>query len=409
MKFYNYLFPFIISCFFVSGSFAATGGDPYGPDGEYTAHFGQSRGKPIGEVFGDCEGVPTGGACVSGTTCICDESTGHNNICLSCAEYREGEYPYSDNNAVSYGACYKFCAPDPIEHGQKEPDFLTAYDPNNCTYYKEYVYCENESDKCNGYHAEGEGEDKKCVPNMRKWFDETTGESGWEQWNGTGWVKYTTGCGSNSHLEPNATNADTNSPEWAYIMCAEYTSSNIAHGKCVSNNRNCSDYFGTSCKNNDKNGTVGGKPSWSKNLDIGDSGWRFDWEETVRVAGGGWDFGECYCEIEGVDTDAGTATQHCFWGDSGPWGEGVVWSGGCENESFTKCAAGNCDIDNSGICNTAPAGYYGDGTMMACQPCPIGATSAVGAAGIDRCFMQTGNTEFCDSVGCFKLPSNVPY
>lgn len=414
MKFYNYLFPFIISCFFVSGSFAATGEIPYGPNEEYVAHFGQGRGPTSGDVHGECEGTPTG-VCGNGTTCINDVTTGHNNLCVPCVTYREEEYPYSDNYAVGSGACYKFCAPEILkididgdgvletEVGQIEPEFLTAYNPNGCK--DKYVYCNNETDKCNGYHAEGES----CVPNMRKWSDETTGESGWEQWNGTGWVKYTTGCGSDSHLEPNATNADTNSPEWAYIMCTANTSSDIAHGKCVSNNRNCSDYFGTSCKNNDKNGTVGGKPSWSKNLDIGDSGWRYDWEETDRVAGGGWDFGECYCEIEDVDTGAGTATQHCFWGDSGPWGEGVVWSGGCENESFTKCAAGNCDIDNSGICNTAPAGYYGDGTMMACQPCPIGATSAVGAAGIDRCFMQTGNTEFCDSVGCFKLPSNVPY
>lgn len=409
MKFYNYLFPFIISCFFVSGSFAATEEKSYGPNGKYTAHFGQRFASRSSGAHRDCVGTPDG-LCGDGTTCINDPSTGNNNRCLPCGDYYDGEYPYSDNYAFSYDACYKFCAPTSIPNGQIEPEFLTAYNPNDCK--DKYVYCNNEMDKCNGYHAEG----NTCVPNMRKWSDETIDESGWEQWNGTGWVKYTTGCGSNSHLEPNATNTDTNSPEWAYIMCAENLSSNIAYGKCVSNNdRSCSDYFGTNCKNNDKNGTVGGKPSWSENLDIGDSGWRDDWEETVRLAGGGWDFSNCYCEIKDVDTVAGTATQHCFWGDSGPWGEGVVWSGGCENESFTKCAAGNCDIDNSGICNTAPAGYFGDGTKMACQLCPIGATSAVGATGKNCCYMRVGSspTRFCDRVGCFDLDDvsnvNVPY
>lgn len=406
MKFYNYLFPFIISCFFVSGSFAATEEKSYGPTGkEYAAHFGQSLAVCTSQGSGEC---PSGEICgYGGSNTSCIEA-----MCVECSEKPGDGYDYSDPGAYNREGCFKYCVPEDVKVdnetvGQKEPRVLSVCYPSLCPE-NDLIYCKNESDKCNGYHAEGD----TCVPNMHEWFDETTGESGWEQWNGTGWVKYTTGCGSNSHLEPNATNADTNSPEWAYIICTEDLSSDIAYGKCVSNTRNCSDYFGTSCKNNDKSGTVGGKPSWSKNLDIGDSGWRFDWEETVRVAGGGWDFGECYCEIEGVETGAGIATQHCFWGDSGPWGEDVEWSGGCETESFTKCAAGNCDIDNSGICNTAPAGYYGDGTIMECQPCPIGATSAVGATGIDRCFMRGDSnspTRFCDSVGCFNLKQNIPY
>lgn len=404
MKFYNYLFPFIISCFFVSGSFAATEEKPYGPTGkDYTAHFGQLFASRSSEAHKECVGTPNG-FCGDGTTCI----EGSNNFCASCEKYYEGEYPYSDKYAFSYDACYKFCAPTSIPNGQIEPEFLTAYNPNDCK--DKYVYCNNEMDKCNGYHAEGD----TCVPNMHERFDETTGESGWEQWNGTGWVKYTTGCGSDSHLEPNATNADTNSPEWAYIMCTANTSSDIAHGKCVSNNRNCSDYFGTSCKNNDKGGTVGGEAKWIRADSLPeDADWvTSEWEDSFNIAGGYWDFSNCYCEIKDVDTVAGTATQHCFWGGSGPWGEGVVWSGGCETESFTECKAGNCDIDNSGICKQAPAGYFGDGTKMACQPCPIGATSAVGATGIDRCFMRGDSnspTRFCDSVGCFNLKQNIPY
>lgn len=312
--------------------------------------------------------------------------------CIQCAEE---PWLLSDPLSLGQDSCYQECGIKKIENGKWEPDYNIACYDHECTYDNDYIVCDNETDECNGYHAE----DNTCVPNMQEWSDETTGESGWEQWTkGTGWVKYTTGCGPNSHLEP--TKIDSNNNKEYGFLCND-----IVYGKCVSNSEDCSNYFGTTCENNGKSGTVGGTIEWETDIIPEGPGWG----DVHELVDGVVDFSNCYCEIEDVDTGAGTATQHCFWGGSGPWGEGVVWSGGCENESFTKCAAGNCDIDNSGICNTAPAGYYGDGTMMACQPCPIGATSAVGAAGIDRCFMQTGNTEFCDSVGCFKLPSNVPY
>lgn len=331
---------------------------------------------------------PQQDACLQGTYCKQAE-------CMQC----EDPWLLSDPASVGQDSCYQVCGIKDIDYGEWEPDYNIACHGNYCSYEEYYFVCDNEDDECNGYHAEGEGKDKKCVPNMQEWSDETTDESGWKQWTkDTGWVKYTTGCGSNSHLEP--TKIDSNNNKEYGFLCND-----IVYGKCVSNTRNCSDYFGTTCENNGKSGTVGGTIEWETDIIPEGPGWG----DVHEYVGGVVDFSNCYCEIEGVETGAGTATQHCFWGDSGPWGEDVEWSGGCETESFTKCAAGNCDIDNSGICNTAPAGYYGDGTMMACQPCPIGATSAVGATGIDRCFMQTGNTEFCDSVGCFKLPSNVPY
>lgn len=332
---------------------------------------------------------PQGDLCSQGSYCSQAE-------CQKC----DDNWPVSDPASFGQDSCYKNCGiKENVLNGYTEPDFNIACYDNECTYDQYYVVCNNEDDECNGYHAEGEGKDKKCVPNMQEWSDETTDESGWKQWTkGTGWVKYTTGCGPNSHLEP--TKIDSNNNKEYGFLCND-----IVYGKCVSNTRNCSDYFGTTCENNGKSGTVGGTIEWETDIIPEGPGWG----DVHEYVGGVVDFSNCYCEIEGVETGAGTATQHCFWGDSGPWGEDVEWSGGCETESFTKCAVGNCDIDNSGICKSAPAGYYGDGTMMACQPCPIGATSAVGATGIDRCFMQTGNTEFCDSVGCFKLPSNIPY
>ena len=340
----------------------------------------------------------------SGVECGPQQDTCPQNTYCKQAECMQCEYPWllSDPASVGQDSCYQVCGIKDIDYGEWEPDYNIACHGNYCSYEKYYFVCDNEDDECNGYHAEGEGEDKKCVPNMQEWSDETTDESGWKQWTkDTGWVKYTTGCGPNSHLEP--TKIDSNNNKEYGFLCND-----IVYGKCVSNSEDCSNYFGTTCENNGKSGTVGGTIEWETDIIPEGPGWG----DVHELVDGVVDFSNCYCEIEDVDTGAGTATQHCFWGGSGPWGEGVVWSGGCENESFTKCAAGNCDIDNSGICNTAPAGYYGDGTMMACQPCPIGATSAVGATGKNQCFMRGDSnspTRFCDSVGCFNLKQNIPY
>ena len=405
MKIYSYLFPFIISCFFVSGSFAATEEKSYGPEQEYTAHFGQSLAVCTSQGLGDC---PSGERCgVGGSNTSCIEAR-----CQKCSEKPGGGYDYSDSGAYNREGCFKYCVPEDVKVdgetvGQKEPSVLSVCYPSLCPE-NDLIYCKNESDECNGYHAEN----GTCVSNVQPCEGEAG--KGFQLWDydKQDWTECRlTECEEGFHLEPTVESME-GGLEYGFACDGK-----TIYGKCVSNNRNCSDYFGTSCKNNDKSGTVGGKPSWSDKLDIGDSGWRDDWEKTVSIAGGGWDFGECYCEIEGVETGAGTATQHCFWGDSGPWGEGVVWSGGCETESFTKCAAGNCDIDNSGICNTAPAGYFGDGTMMACQPCPMGATSPVGSKGENCCYMSADknlSTRFCDGVGCFNLSeltngNKVPY
>ena len=334
---------------------------------------------------------PQQDACLQGTYCKQAE-------CMQC----EDPWLLSDPASVGQDSCYQVCGIKDIDYGEWEPDYNIACHGNYCSYEEYYFVCDNEDDECNGYHAEGEGKDKKCVPNMQEWSDETTDESGWKQWTkDTGWVKYTTGCGSNSHLEP--TKIDSNNNKEYGFLCND-----IVYGKCVSNSEDCSNYFGTTCENNGNSGIVGGTIEWETDIIPEGPGWG----DVHELVDGVVDFSNCYCEIEDVETGAGIATQHCFWGDSGPWGEDVEWSGGCETESFTKCAAGNCDIDNSGICNTAPAGYFGDGTMMACQPCPIGATSAVGATEKNQCFMRGDSnspTRFCDSVGCFNLKQNVPY
>lgn len=393
MKFYNYLFPFIISCFFVSGSSAATGGDSYGPPGQkYTAHFGQRFASRPNDTYGDCVGTPDG-ECGNGTTCINDVSTGHNNRCLSCGDYYDGEYPYSDSLSVSYMACYKFCAPTSIPNGQIEPEFLTAYNPNDCK--DKYVYCNNEMDKCNGYHAEG----NTCVLNMQ----ECTGDHGkgfkfWEcNEDGTScaWSDecLLTQCDDTYHLEPIETDP-YGDLEYGFIC-----NTDTIYGKCVSNTADCKNMLGD-CKNSKGDGgEINGTAHWTTT------------GAEIEDAPGKWDFSQCSCTISNESIDGGIGGKQCWYTSSGAWGKSpVVWNTRCEITEAVSCDLGYCQPNGTTGCQKAPAGYFHDNTAdFTCQPCPIGATSAVGATGIDRCFMQTGNTEFCDSVGCFKLPSNVPY
>lgn len=406
MKFYNYLFPFIISCFFVSGSFAATGEIPYGPNEEYVAHFGQGRGPTSGDVHGECEGTPTG-VCGNGTTCINDVTTGHNNLCVPCVTYREEEYPYSDNYAVGSGACYKFCAPEILkididgdgvletEVGQIEPEFLTAYNPNGCK--DKYVYCNNETDKCNGYHAEGES----CVPNM----EECTGDHGagykfWEcneDGSDCDWSDcLLTQCDENHHLEPT-------DDELEYgVIC----NSNTIYGKCVKDTAECASMLGDCENSKGEGGKIDGKAHWTT-----------DGAE-IKDAPGKWDFSQCSCTISNESIDGGIGGKKCLYTSSGAWGKSpVIWKKDCEVTEAVSCDVGYCQPNGTTGCQKAPAGYYHDNTAdFKCQPCSLGATSPVGSKGENCCYMSADNnlsTRFCDRVGCFNLSeltdNKIPY
>lgn len=403
MKIYSYLFPFIISCFFVSGSFAATEEKSYGPEQEYTAHFGQSLAVCTSQGLGDC---PSGERCgVGGSNTSCIEAR-----CQKCSKKPGGGYDYSDSGAYNREGCFKYCVPEDVKVdgetvGQKEPSVLSVCYPSLCPE-NDLIYCKNESDTCNGYHAEN----GTCVPNRQECEEIYNGVkigSGEKHWVNNSWLDecYVTECETGYHLSPKEEGIGDNK-DWGFIYCSELE---VPYGTCESDTEDA-------CKKwlNCDGGTVGGEAKWIRADSLPeDADWvTSEWKDSLGYAGGYWDFSGCYCDKKDSVSECGVGIKQCKWESSGPWGENAEWSENCTMHGFTECKAGCCDIDNSDICNTAPAGYYGDGTIMACQPCPIGATSAVGATGIDRCFMMGDSnspTRFCDSVGCFNLKQNIPY
>ena len=402
MKFYNYLFPFIISCFFVSGSFAERF---YGPDNIYTAHFGQSLAVCTSQELGNC---PSGERCGNdGSNTSCIEAS-----CKKCSDVLRGGYDYSDPGAYNKEGCFKYCVPEILkididgdgeletEVGQKEPSVLSVCYPSLCPE-NDLIYCKNESDECNGYHAEGE----TCVSNMQECIGEHgTGVRFWEcNEDGTicAWSLdcLFTQCNDNYHLEPIETDPDGNL-EYGFICDTD-----TIYGKCVKDSTDCEKMLGD-CKNSKgEGGVIKGTASWTTT------------GAEIEHAPGKWDFSDCSCTTSNEYIDGGIGGKECGYTSSGAWGKSPVeWDTECEVTGAVSCNIGYCQPDGAEGCQKAPAGYYHDNTAdFTCQPCPIGATSAVGATGKNCCYMRVGSspTRFCDRVGCFNLGAvsggNVPY
>lgn len=395
MKFYNYLFHFIISCFFVSGSFAATEEKSYGPTGkEYAAHFGQSLAVCTSQGSGEC---PSGEICgYGGSNTSCIEA-----MCVECSEKPGDGYDYSDPGAYNREGCFKYCVPEDVKVdgetvGQKEPRVLSVCYPSLCPE-NDLIYCKNESDECNGYHAEN----GTCVPNKQ----ECTGDHGngfkfWEcNEDGTScaWSDcLLTQCDDTYHLEP--TEIDSNNNKEYGFIC----NSNTIYGKCVSNTANCDSMLGD-CKNSKgEGGEINGTAHWTTT------------GAEIKDAPGKWDFSQCSCTISNESIDGGIGGKQCWYTSSGAWGKSpVVWNTRCEITEAVSCDLGYCQPNGTTGCQKAPAGYYHDNSSsFACQLCPIGATSAVGATEKNQCFMRGDSnspTRFCDRVGCFNLKQNIPY
>lgn len=386
------LFLLLFMMFFLCGLNIANAVVP--PDGdEYKYKISVRQG---------CNGSMSSGlSCGNGDECaeksFCDVQQGL--VCSLCSNLDHEGYDYSERGAYGYRSCFKFCPRQRLYYDNKasgwlEPDTQNACYGHECTYDQHHVVCDNETDECNGYHAEGD----TCVPNKQ----ECTGDHGkgfkfWEcNEDGTScaWSDcLLTQCDDTYHLEP--TEIDSNNNKEYGFIC----NSNTIYGKCVKDTAECASMLGD-CKNSKgEGGEINGTAYWTT-----------DGTE-IKDAPGKWNFAGCSCETSNESIDGGIGGKECWYTSSGAWGKSpVVWNTRCEITEAVSCNLGYCQPDGAEGCVKAPEGYYHDNTAdFTCQPCPIGATSAVGAAGIDRCFMQTGNTEFCDSVGCFKLPSNVPY
>ena len=331
-------------------------------------------------------------------------------MCSIVIPQEEGVYLFSDQLSAGKEACFKFCAPEILkididgdgvletEVGQKEPETLTVFYPNNCNLKNDFIYCKEEADECDGYHAEN----GTCVSNMK----ECTGEhgTGYKFWkcdeNGSNcnWSDclFLTQCENTYHLEP--TEIDSNNNKEYGFIC----NSNTIYGKCVSNTTECEDMLGD-CKNSKgEGGKINGTADWTT-----------DGTE-IKDAPGKWNFAGCSCETSNESIDGGIGGKECWYTSSGAWGASPVnWGTNCKVTEAVSCNIGYCQPDGAEGCQKAPAGYYHDNSSsFACQPCPIGATSAGGATGKNQCFMRGDSnspTRFCDSVGCFNLKQNIPY
>ena len=157
---------------------------------------------------------------------------------------------------------------------------------------------------------------------------------------------------------------------------------------CESNIRECSSYFGASCKvtidgTEYTGGTVGGNAIWN-----GTNAYTTD---------------GCTCTVS-TSVTAGTYKHVCKRSTTSN-----TWDGtNCET-TIESCNSGYCVVgydasNKTQRCAAAPRGYYSDGRdVKECGKCPAGKTTEkIGSTNKDAC-SYSRETEFCDSVGCFNL------
>ena len=165
----------------------------------------------------------------------------------------------------------------------------------------------------------------------------------------------------------------------------------IPNGKmfqtCESNTRECSSYFGASCKvtidGTEYTGTVGGNAIWN-----GTNAYTTD---------------GCTCTVSTSVTE-GRYERVCKRSTTSN-----TWDGASCETTIETCNSGYCvvgyDADNkTQRCTTAPRGYYSDGrNVRECSRCPAGKTTkGEGSTNAGAC-SYSHQTQFCDSVGCFNL------
>lgn len=152
---------------------------------------------------------------------------------------------------------------------------------------------------------------------------------------------------------------------------------------CESNTRECSSYFGASCKvtidKTEYTGTVGGNAIWN-----GTNAYTTD---------------GCTCTVS-TDVTAGTYEHVCKRSTTSN-----TWDGtNCET-TIKSCNPGYCVDDKTQRCAAAKRGYYSDGrdNGLKCSKCPAGKTTETIGATNDGACSYSPETQFCDSVGCFNL------
>ena len=153
---------------------------------------------------------------------------------------------------------------------------------------------------------------------------------------------------------------------------------------CESNIRECSSYFGTSCKvtidgTEYTGGTVEGNAIWN-----GMNAYTTD---------------GCTCTVY-TDVTEGIYKHVCK-----PSTTSNTWDGtNCET-TIESCNPGYCVNDKTQRCAAAKRGYYSDGrdNGLECRKCPAGKTTEGEKSTNEGACSYSPETQFCDSIGCFNL------
>lgn len=306
----------------------------------------------------ECSTTNAISGCNAGNYCFANAAAG--NYCTTCGTI----YPNSittDNNTQS--DCFMTCPTISIDHGTWAPDNQKIYYNNTptCTYTNvAHIVCDA------NYHLEAD----ECVFNTTSC--PITNGTGEKYWNTT-----TSSWGTTCYV----VNCDNWNVPTGYHKGTSET--------CISNTQNCTSV-------NLTNANAAATTIWTG------SAWN----------SGTYDYTTCY-KIVQYGAEHGDGSEKCYW-TSGTNGNDV-YTTNC-GYTMISCISGYwcdlCDVETSSTpidCQPTEPGYYSEGDGVYETACPMGMTSNPIATSSTDCFYKGGSTgtKFCDSWGCFHLPSSI--
>lgn len=326
--------------------------------------------------------APIYAAGTDGSTKTCDEGQYYNSESYKCADCPGGDgknansrghycpggttdkqqcppsYPASANGAKSQNECYIECKQETITNGKKVPipGEDKAYFNNSCKF---NIECNNATDKCNGYHSNGD----ECISNKKTCTNlHRNAKDGFQLWEGNGWST-------------------------CYIQeCND--GYNLVSSDSKPLDRKCNTTVGTQCESNACSAVSDVADECDGEID---GTWSFD--------GSTKNYENCICHIT-VQANNGTFTDECYYNTDE--GTSEKWTN-CRRTGVVSCDTGYCQSSDAPTCDQVQQGYFSGTNDKQCHECPMGSTSIKGASKITDCHI-TNETQFCDNDGCFTLP-----
>lgn len=317
----------------------------------------------------------------------CDRSDEANPTCMSCPDkfYCPGgtnapkndcgsNYEHSASPRTEQKNCYKNCPTrnnytDPkFENGSWAPEKSIIYYPTtNCSYITSGITCNNQENKCSGYHVDN----NKCIPNIQTCTGSKRAAITNVKFDYNGKKVYDPATKNYSECYITECLGDRHQENTESICGFTYAND------CAANRGHCSQKLGN-CS-----GDIMGDYSWVNE-------YKYD---------------DCRCESEKSVTNEGTYISSCKL-TNGKTDSNSIW-GNCEYSRIISCVAGKCQSphDNTIIkCSLSPQGYYSADKAISCDKCPAGSTSNKGSNSKTQCYISSA-TQFKGSDGdVFTLP-----